>query len=210
MSAFEYLFTFFGLLLGLAAANVATGFADIWRDRRQTTVGICTPILALCMLLGAMNLWLRFWNSRDAMTLDAWHLIWVTCLALPYVFLSRGMFSGAGGATSLEAHYLAHRRVMLAALARPSPGVSGSDRAQPRRGPAQLEHNLDGPSGRDALAAHPVRLSDSAEDRLGGHCKPARSRPVSLGGVGVVFSAHSRHNLCCTARFSHDGAVMSR
>ena len=120
MSAFEYLFTFFGLLLGLAAANVATGFADMWRDRRQTTVGICTPILALCVLLGAMNLWLRFWNSRDAMTLDAWHLIWVTCLALPYVFLSRGMFSGAGGATSLEAHYLAHRRVMLAALAAPA------------------------------------------------------------------------------------------
>ncbi len=29
MGGFEYLFTFYGLLLGLAVANVATGFADM-------------------------------------------------------------------------------------------------------------------------------------------------------------------------------------
>ena len=31
MSGFEFLFSFYSLLLGLAVANVATGFADIWR-----------------------------------------------------------------------------------------------------------------------------------------------------------------------------------
>lgn len=70
MSAFEYLFTFYGLLLGLAAANVATGFADMWRDRREIAVGVCTPLIALIVLLGAMNLWLSFWRAREAVTLD--------------------------------------------------------------------------------------------------------------------------------------------
>ncbi len=123
MSAFEYIFTFYGLLLGLAAANVATGFADKWRDRRQITVGVCTPLIAVIVLLGAMNLWLQFWNTREAAEIGAWHMIRLTGVALPYVFLSRAMFPGAGVATSLEDHYLEHRRLMLLALAT-SPTVS--------------------------------------------------------------------------------------
>ena len=123
MSAFEYVFTFYGLLLGLAAANVATGFADMWRDRRQVAVGACTPLIALIVLLGAMNLWLRFWANREMETPGAWQLISFAALALPYVFVSRAMFPGAGGAASLEDHYLDHRRVMLLALATP-PTVS--------------------------------------------------------------------------------------
>ncbi len=119
MSAFEYLFTFYGLLLGLAAANVATGFADMWRDRREIAVGVCTPLIALIVLLGAMNLWLSFWDARDVVTLTGWRMISVAGIALPYVFISRAMFPGAGGATSLEEHYLAHRRVMLIAMAVP-------------------------------------------------------------------------------------------
>jgi hypothetical protein len=119
LSAFEYVFTFYGLLLGLAAANVATGFADMWRDRRQVAVGVCTPLIAMIVLLGAMNLWLRFWASREMDAPGAWQMISFAGLALPYVFISRAMFPGAGGATSLEDHYLEHRRVMLLALATP-------------------------------------------------------------------------------------------
>lgn len=119
MSAFEYVFTFYGLLLGLAAANVATGFADMWRDRRAIAVGLCTPLLAVIVLLGSMNLWLRFWDSRDIAEPGPWQMISFAAFALPYVFLSRAMFPGAGGATSLEDHYLEHRRVMLLALATP-------------------------------------------------------------------------------------------
>ena len=71
MNAFEYLFSFYGLLLGLAAANVATGFADIWRDRREIAVGVCTPLVAVIVLLGCMNLWLSFWTPAQFSELDA-------------------------------------------------------------------------------------------------------------------------------------------
>lgn len=119
MTPFEHLFAFYGLLLGLAAANVATGFADMWRDRRQVAVGVCAPLIALIVLLGAMNLWLSFWAIRETVALNGWRMISVAGIALPYVFISRAMFPGAGGSTSLEDHYFAHRRVMLLALATP-------------------------------------------------------------------------------------------
>jgi|SRR5215217_1027738 len=117
MDDFEYLFSFYGLLLGLAAANVATGFADMWRERRVVAVGVSPPLLALIILLGSMNLWLRFWAVRDSVEFGAWALINMTCVALPYVFLSRAMFQPAGETRSLEEHYLEHRRIILIVLA---------------------------------------------------------------------------------------------
>lgn len=123
MTPFEHLFSFYGLLLGLAAANVATGFADTWRDRRHIELGICGPLIASIVLLGAMNLWLSFWAVRETVALNGWRMLGVAGIALPYVFISRAMFPGPGGATSLEEQYFAHRRVMLCALAA-SPIVS--------------------------------------------------------------------------------------
>lgn len=123
MSAFEYVFTFYSVMLGLAAANVATGFADMWRDRRIVSVGVCAPLLALVVLVGVMNLWLRFWTSREVVEVGPWQLINLLGMALPFVFVSRAMFPGAGDEPSLEAHFMRHRRVMLLALAA-TPAVS--------------------------------------------------------------------------------------
>lgn len=110
-------------MLGLAAANVATGFADMWRDRRATEVGVCAPLLGLIVLVATMNLWLRFWKSWNGVEVGAWALITLVSFALPLVFLSRAMFPGAGGESSFEEHYFLHRRVMLVALAA-TPGFS--------------------------------------------------------------------------------------
>jgi hypothetical protein len=118
MSAFEYVFAFYGLLLGLAVANVVTGFADMWRERHVVAVGVCTPLIAGTVLLGVMNIWLRFWTAADTLVLSAWQLIGIVALAVPYIFISRAVFP-AGGGIALEDHYLAHRRTILLALAVP-------------------------------------------------------------------------------------------
>ena len=92
-------------------------------DQKKASIQIAFAsmftLIALIVLLGAMNLWLRFWASREMDAPGAWQMISFAGLALPYVFISRAMFPGAGGATSLEDHYLEHRRVMLLALATP-------------------------------------------------------------------------------------------
>ena len=64
MNAFDYLFSFYGLLLGIAVANVAIGFADMWRDCEKIQVGGCPPLLCGIVLLGGMNVWLTMWHIR--------------------------------------------------------------------------------------------------------------------------------------------------
>ena len=121
MGPFDYLFTFYGLLLGIAVANVAIGFADMWRDCAKVQVGYCPPLLGIIVMLGGMNVWLTMWHVRQDVGVNAWQMIAATGVAMPYVFVSRAMFPGAERETelSLEEHYLRHRILILLVLTIP-------------------------------------------------------------------------------------------
>jgi hypothetical protein len=117
MRGFEYLFTFYGLLLGLAVANVATGFAGMWRSRVVTKAGWATPLLGLFILLAAAQQWVSFWGGRDSIGMGPWELLVSLAVAFPYIFVSQAMFPKDHDRwPSLEDHYLAHNRVLLAVL----------------------------------------------------------------------------------------------
>lgn len=121
MNPFDYLFSFYGLLLGIAVANVAIGFADMWRDCEKITVGTCPPLVASSVLLGGMNIWLQMWNTRPYLTVDGLQMLAAAAVSLPYVFVSRAIFPGIEDQPerSLEQHYLKHRRMILILLAIP-------------------------------------------------------------------------------------------
>jgi hypothetical protein len=117
LSEFEYLLSFYGLLLGLSVANVATGFADMWRARSETAVGWCTPLLALYVLLASSGAWINLWNSRAEETVAAGPLLLSLAHFFPIIFISRAMFPRSGdGWSSLEDYYMAHRRVLVGAV----------------------------------------------------------------------------------------------
>ncbi|MBL8545135.1 MAG: hypothetical protein JNL81_01650 [Hyphomonadaceae bacterium] len=117
MGGFEFIFTFYSLLLGLAAANVATGLADVWRDRRGVALGWFVPVLGFIVLLLLMRQWVAYWNARELLTMTTPRLIMAACVALPFVFVSRLIFPGSSAAASLDDHFFAHRRAILVALA---------------------------------------------------------------------------------------------
>ena len=121
MTGFDYMFTFYGLLLGIAVANVAIGFADMWRDCGKIGVGYCPPLLGIIVMLGGMNVWLTMWHVRQDVTVGAWQMLAATFVAMPYVFVSRAMFPGAERESerSLEEHYLRHRVLILLVLTVP-------------------------------------------------------------------------------------------
>ena len=119
MSDFEYIVGFYALLLGLAVANVAVGFADMWRDRERVHIGWCPPLLAAIVLLGAMNTWLSTWVTHQAVRVDAWQMIAALFICLPYVFVSRAMSPPENSDIGLEDHYLKSRVPILIALALP-------------------------------------------------------------------------------------------
>ena len=121
MTAFDYLFSFYGLLLGIAVANVAIGFADMWRDCERIEVGTCPPLVASSVLLGGMNVWLEMWHTRPFVTVDGIQMLTAAAVSLPYVFVSRAIFPGREDdeERSLELHYLRHRKLILVLLATP-------------------------------------------------------------------------------------------
>ena len=122
MGPFDYLFSFYGLLLGIAVANVAIGFADMWRDCERIEVGTCPPLVASSVLLGGMNVWLQMWLTRPYVTVNGVQMLVAAAITLPYVFVSRAIFPGAEKEPerSLEEHYLKHRRIILLLLALPT------------------------------------------------------------------------------------------
>ena len=121
MNSFDYLFSFYGLLLGIAVANVAIGFADMWRDCERIEVGTCPPLVASSVLLGGMNVWLEMWHTRPFVTVDGIQMLTAAAVSLPYVFVSRAIFPGREDEEerSLEVHYLKHRKLILILLATP-------------------------------------------------------------------------------------------
>lgn len=127
MGPFDYLFSFYGLLLGIAVANVAIGFADMWRDSEKMAVGVCPPLIASSVLLGGMNVWLQMWHTRPYVIVDGSQMIAAAAISLPYVFVSRAIFPGAEDKErSLEEHYLHHRKLILSMLAIPTAVSVGS------------------------------------------------------------------------------------
>jgi hypothetical protein len=120
MSGFEALFAFYGLLLALAIAAVASGFGEQWRRRRVRSVGWLVPLLGLYVLLAAAHQWLSFWNSRDDLTMTPFSLLMCLAMALPYTFVAQVMFpTTEDTAADGDTHYLTDRRVFLGVLMLP-------------------------------------------------------------------------------------------
>lgn len=122
MGSFDYLFSFYGLLLGIAVANVAIGFADMWRDCEKISVGTCPPLVASSVLLGGMNVWMQMWLARPHAVVNGLQMLSAAAISIPYVFVSRAIFPGLENTPerSLEDHYLKHRRLILVLLAIPT------------------------------------------------------------------------------------------
>jgi hypothetical protein len=54
MSNFELFMSFFGLLLGLAVAELMSGFANLARAKDRPQIGAITPVLGLFIFLSIM------------------------------------------------------------------------------------------------------------------------------------------------------------
>lgn len=120
MSAFEALFAFYGLLLGLAIAAVATGFGEQWRQRRLRSIGWLVPMLGIYVLLAATRQWQNFFAARDALTMTPVALLTCLAMALPYTFVAQVMFPAADDPVPHgDAHYMADRRILVGVLTIP-------------------------------------------------------------------------------------------
>lgn len=73
MSPFELVFAVYGLLLGLAIAEVLGGFSralKLKRGARAIRIGWLTPLLGILVVLDLTSFWLLAWDARDQISAD--------------------------------------------------------------------------------------------------------------------------------------------
>lgn len=65
MTVFEFVFSLYSLLFGLALAQVFGGFGDTLQERHKLHVGWLTPLLGLFVILDLTSFWEIGWQMRD-------------------------------------------------------------------------------------------------------------------------------------------------
>ena len=118
MTAFEFVFPLFGLLVGLSFAEMLAGLARSLKNKREVHVGWLTPLLGLLILINLTMFWEGAWQVRDVAAPTSVSLFLILTVGGGY-FLAASMIFPAPGAEvrDLDEHFMDNRRVALLAIA---------------------------------------------------------------------------------------------
>lgn len=114
MSSFEFFFSFYGLLLGLSVAAIATGMAIAIQNRKRLKLGWLTPLLALFVLLDVASFWDFAWNVFRDVPFTYGLLVAGLAIALTYFLAASLVFPyEPGDGASLDDHFWANKKLVL-------------------------------------------------------------------------------------------------
>ncbi|WGM31292.1 hypothetical protein [Brevundimonas sp. NIBR11] len=121
MSAFEFFFSFYGLLLGLSVAELVGGFSRVLHERQRVRFGWRTPLLALFVAMDVATFWSQAWTIfRGAPFNLALLFIGLVVAATFYVAASvtfpRVTAEGVDERIDLNDHFWAHRRLIFSCI----------------------------------------------------------------------------------------------
>jgi hypothetical protein len=114
---FEFVFSLFGLLLGLSLAEVLGGAVRTLKARRRVRVGWLTPLLGLFVMLNLLSFWMAAWNAQ-ALIPVAYPalLIGLAITGLYYMAASLVFPDDAEKWPDFDAYYFEHRRQVLGGI----------------------------------------------------------------------------------------------
>lgn len=117
MSAFESLFALFGLVLGLAIADILGCFARALDGRPRIRIGWLTPLLGLLVLLDLTTYWAVAWMFREALPPGLLTLFGALLFSSMYFLAAYRVFPGevVDGA-DLDARFFEVRKFVLSIL----------------------------------------------------------------------------------------------
>lgn len=118
MDAFEFFFSFYGLLLGLSVAVIATGLATAIQHRKKIRIGWLTPMLALFVALDIASFWDSAWvNFRDLPFSYGMLVIGLVITLVYFIAASLVFPHEIEDGASLDDHFWANKAVVLALTA---------------------------------------------------------------------------------------------
>ncbi len=118
MSAFEFFFSFYGLLLGLSVAELVGGFARVLHEKRRIRFGWLTPLLALFVAIDIATFWNQAWVIFRGAPFNTFVLLVSLSIAATFYVAASVTFprvSAEGGdeRINLDDHFWAHRRLVF-------------------------------------------------------------------------------------------------
>lgn len=117
MSAFEFFFSFYGLVLGLSVAVIATGVARAFKHRKSMPVGWKTPLLAVFVALDIATFWDAAWTNFSTAPYSYGLLIAGLLVATVYFVATSLIFPEPDDAVQdLDAHFWANKRAIMLLL----------------------------------------------------------------------------------------------
>ncbi|MFC5372240.1 hypothetical protein ACFPIF_06755 [Brevundimonas faecalis] len=117
MSAFEFFFSFYGLVLGLSVAVLATGAARAFKHRKTIPIGWKTPLLAAFAALDVATFWDAAWTNFSTAPYSYGLLIAGLMVATIYFIAASLIFPEPDDAVQdLDTHFWANKRAVMLLL----------------------------------------------------------------------------------------------
>ncbi|HET7576122.1 MAG TPA: hypothetical protein VFK19_06085 [Sphingomicrobium sp.] len=117
MSVFEYIFSLYSLLLGLALAHLLSGLAKIVETGGKVRLGWPTALLALLMMSSLTIFWEIAWRARDAVP-DNSAALFASLIICSLLYFGAVLVlpSDMAQRSDLDDHFFAEKRKVLACL----------------------------------------------------------------------------------------------
>lgn len=117
MSEFEFVFSLFGLLLGLSVAEVMGGMARVLKSRHRIRVGWQTPLLGLLVTIDLVTFWSLAWAGREQIPVKVLGLFAGCAITAVYYLAASLTFPDElREGDDLDRHYEGHKRQVLGAV----------------------------------------------------------------------------------------------
>ena len=115
MNGFEYIFTLFGLLLGLALAEGLGGLARALKARHRVHIGWPTALLGLFVSCDLVTFWLYGWELRELIPVT-WPALFGGFVVTAIYYLAASLVFPDGDIEEYNDHFDRHYRTVLAGV----------------------------------------------------------------------------------------------
>lgn len=117
MTNFEFVFSLFGLLLGLGLAEVLSGFGSAIQHRRKVRIGWLTPLLGTLVALDLTSFWMIAWSVRELVPAHYVSLLGGLIIMGTYYLIARISFPDDPGEwPDYDAYYFEVRQWVLGGI----------------------------------------------------------------------------------------------
>ena len=117
MTAFEFVFPLFGLLVGLSYTEMLSGLARVIKSPAHERLGWLTPSLGVLILINLTMFWYGSWQLRNGTEPSSLSLLIILTVGGLYFLAASLVFPNAGDSVDdLDTHFLSVRHKAIGGI----------------------------------------------------------------------------------------------